>query len=145
MRKLLIAILALGLPLSAAKANQNTWVKVTDDKTIEHFLLKDKTWADTLMQAMGTSGSGGVTGMQVYMLGGSGSGGVTGGDKLLGGGGGIILPGIYKIDSQHTFEILSDAGVTPNEITAEEFYKVMTPEGIEQMGFFTGKEWIVSE
>jgi hypothetical protein len=146
MKDLLISFLALALSSSGAFASENSWVRVNDDRIIERFMQKDQNWADTLMRAMGGSGSGGLTGMQIFMMGGSGSGGLTGGHHLFhgGSGGGGVLPGIYVIDSQETFNNLSDIGIAPNQITGDEFYKVLSSDGIEQMGYFTGREWIVS-
>lgn len=137
MKKFIMLFIIAGLPFSAANAEDQAgkWLKVTDDSVIEKFLQTDKTWADTMMQAMGTSGSGGVTGLQMYLMGGSGSGGVTG----------TILSGIYEINNNDDFQFFSKKGITPSKLKANEFYKLKNFSGREQIGYFSGSEWVVSE
>jgi hypothetical protein len=105
MTRTLILLLALGLPFSAANASDNRWEVVTDYQVVEQFMDKDPIWADTLISTSGTSGSGGVTGRQIFMLGTSGSGGVTGLQMFHGGsGGGGVTGGVYRIESQETLK-----------------------------------------
>ena len=100
MKKLILSFIVAALPFSMANAEDQAgqWQQIVDGQTIEKFLISDKAWADALVQAMGTSGSGGVTGLQNFTLGGSGSGGVTG----------TVLHGIYEIKNFDDFKFFSN-------------------------------------
>lgn len=161
MKNILLTLLAATLPFSTVSAEEiiGQWTPVQDVRKIEQFFAIDPTWADNVQQVMGGSGSGGVTGNQIFQYGGSGSGGVTGGTLILFGGssGGtgtgsqlgdsdrLIPAGIYTIDSAETFEVLTEMGVTPIVLKPNQFYKKIELNGFERMGYFSGFEWVVSD
>ena len=132
MKKLILSILALGLPFTASATDfSNNWVKVIDGKQIEDFMQKDQVWTDAIYAVAGGSGSGGTTGLHLMSIG--------------GGGGGTILPGTYKIDSIEIHDLMSEMGITPKTLQVNEFYNLKNLDGLTQMGFFSVSEWVVSK